>query len=248
MNKNNSPQFSDEQLERIARTVLRSVILTDEETDEIADAPQVWRKLQNDIALEKARRAAKKGWVFFGWNWRARALAFGALALLSLVGAAILLSDSTQTQVAAVRDESSISAPAENSAPPLPANKLEEKSTASQSFAASSAARARRISADKSSERRAPKILLKPEVPRSSVVARKSEKENKQSAKAATDFIALSYLPQSESGQIVSVRVPRSLMVALGVTTNADRNSELVKAEVVLGDDGAARAIRFLKD
>ena len=55
-------------------------------------------------------------------------------------------------------------------------------------------------------------------------------------------------MPATESGQILSVKVPRSMMVALGVTTNAERNSEMVKAEVIVGDDGAARAIRFMKD
>ena len=62
-----------------------------------------------------------------------------------------------------------------------------------------------------------------------------------------TDFIALSYAANTDSGQIVRVKVPRSMMVSLGVTTNTEKSSELVTAEVILGDDGAARAIRFVQ-
>ena len=62
-----------------------------------------------------------------------------------------------------------------------------------------------------------------------------------------SDFIALSYAANSESGQIVRVKVPRSMMVSLGVTTNVEKISELVTAEVIVGEDGSARAIRFVQ-
>jgi hypothetical protein len=66
--------------------------------------------------------------------------------------------------------------------------------------------------------------------------------------KIKTDFIALSYSSAAESGQILNVKVPRSMMVALGVTSNVENISELVNAEVVMGDDGLARAIRFVQE
>ena len=62
-----------------------------------------------------------------------------------------------------------------------------------------------------------------------------------------TDFIALSYAANTDSGQIVRVKVPSSMMVSLGVATNVEKESELVSAEVVIGDDGLARAIRFIR-
>ena len=61
------------------------------------------------------------------------------------------------------------------------------------------------------------------------------------------DFIALSYGADAESGQIVKVKVPSSMMVSLGVAQNVKKGSELVNAEVVVGDDGLARAIRFIR-
>ena len=62
-----------------------------------------------------------------------------------------------------------------------------------------------------------------------------------------TDFIALSYAADTESGQIVRVKVPSSMMVSLGVATNVEKESKMVNAEVVIGDDGLARAIRFIR-
>lgn len=44
---------------------------------------------------------------------------------------------------------------------------------------------------------------------------------------------------------VVSVEVPRSAVVAAGIPLADDRASEMVKADVMLGSDGLARAIRL---
>jgi len=60
-------------------------------------------------------------------------------------------------------------------------------------------------------------------------------------------------LPEAASGaadeddvNLVRVQVPRSAMMALGYEVSADRAAELVDADVMLGSDGIARAVRFL--
>jgi hypothetical protein len=40
--------------------------------------------------------------------------------------------------------------------------------------------------------------------------------------------------------------VPRSTLVALGIAVNPDQASERVEADVLVGADGLARAVRFL--
>jgi hypothetical protein len=68
---------------------------------------------------------------------------------------------------------------------------------------------------------------------------------------AAGDFIPLpnaDRLPQDEDMNVVRVEVPRSAMIALGYSVPADRASERVRAEVVMGSDGLARAVRFLDE
>jgi anti-sigma factor RsiW len=45
---------------------------------------------------------------------------------------------------------------------------------------------------------------------------------------------------------LVRVAVPRSTMIALGFDVSSDRAEELVQADVMLGSNGVARAVRFL--
>jgi hypothetical protein len=62
-----------------------------------------------------------------------------------------------------------------------------------------------------------------------------------------SEFITLSYARDPESGQIVRVKVPRSMMVTVGLVASVDKPTTLVDAEVLLGDDGLTRAIRFIR-
>jgi hypothetical protein len=55
-------------------------------------------------------------------------------------------------------------------------------------------------------------------------------------------------LPQVDDLNVVRVEVPRSAMIALGYSVAADRASERVRADVLMGSDGLARAVRFLDE
>jgi hypothetical protein len=66
----------------------------------------------------------------------------------------------------------------------------------------------------------------------------------------ATDFIPLSYMNAAslqDGGQIVRVQLPRSALANFGFPVNMDRYNEKVKADVLFGVDGTARAIRFVQ-
>jgi hypothetical protein len=66
---------------------------------------------------------------------------------------------------------------------------------------------------------------------------------------ADNDFIPVpnaARIEPNEDLNLVRVEVPRSAMIALGYAVSEDRASEPVEAEVVLGADGLARAVRFL--
>lgn len=65
------------------------------------------------------------------------------------------------------------------------------------------------------------------------------------------DFIPLPNavgLTPNEEVNLVRVEVPRSAMIGLGFVVSEERASEPVEAEVVLGPDGLARAVRFLDE
>ena len=64
------------------------------------------------------------------------------------------------------------------------------------------------------------------------------------------DFIPMpnaARIEPNEDLNLVRVEVPRSAMIALGYAVSEDRASEPVEAEVVLGADGLARAVRFFE-
>jgi len=66
----------------------------------------------------------------------------------------------------------------------------------------------------------------------------------------ATDFVPLSYgsvQKPMESGEVIRMEMPRSALIAFGLPVNVDRADTPVKAELLLGEDGMARAIRFLR-
>lgn len=66
----------------------------------------------------------------------------------------------------------------------------------------------------------------------------------------ATDFMPLGYMNAAslqDGGQIIRVELRRSALANFGVPVNMDRYNEKVKADVLLGVDGMARAIRFVQ-
>jgi hypothetical protein len=65
-----------------------------------------------------------------------------------------------------------------------------------------------------------------------------------------TDYIPLTYLADAtavESGMVLRVELPPSALIAIGFPAPADQTDSRVKADVVVGDDGVARAVRFVR-
>ncbi|HEV7681223.1 MAG TPA: hypothetical protein VGO68_03805 [Pyrinomonadaceae bacterium] len=64
------------------------------------------------------------------------------------------------------------------------------------------------------------------------------------------EFVPLTYLATAtaiDTGTIVRVQLSRSALVRLGLPINIESSNETVRAEVVMGDDGVARAIRLIE-
>jgi hypothetical protein len=92
-------------------------------------------------------------------------------------------------------------------------------------------------SSNPSTKRRAQRRLTAP-----NDLASKSE--------TVTDYIPLTYLADAtavESGIVVRVELSPSALIAMGLPVNVERTDSRVKADVVLGDDGVARAVRFVQ-
>jgi hypothetical protein len=236
-------KLSDEQLERLAKNLLQDFTLDDAALDEIAESPRLWWNVRKGIETEKARREKSRFAAF-----RPPVLAFGALAILVGGGLAVLFLSSAKNPDSNIARQNPV------------LNSVEEVGKAPED----SPARTPENDAGKPEIVRNPifgKAPVKNIKPKAKFVAgnRTGKNPAKQAAVSSeisspesvaetkTDFIALSYAAETESGQIVRVKVPSSMMVSLGVAANVERESKMVNAEVVIGDDGLARAIRFIR-
>ena len=66
----------------------------------------------------------------------------------------------------------------------------------------------------------------------------------------ATSFLPVVGSPELYAGEtlhLIRVRLPRSSLPAFGVALDENRTTEMIDADVLLGDDGFARAIRFIQ-
>ncbi|MBI3678866.1 MAG: hypothetical protein HY235_00420 [Acidobacteria bacterium] len=64
-----------------------------------------------------------------------------------------------------------------------------------------------------------------------------------------TEFVPLRYGKPLEPGepiQLIRIQVPQAELLRLGMPVAPDSGARLVKADVVLGEDGLAKAIRFV--
>jgi len=69
-------------------------------------------------------------------------------------------------------------------------------------------------------------------------------------AEIATDFMPLmnrETLALMDGGQVMRVELPRSALMSFGLPMDMERATERIKADVVVGNDGLARAIRFVR-
>ncbi len=79
----------------------------------------------------------------------------------------------------------------------------------------------------------------------------RNDSRDSNHAEVATEFMPLGYLnPEAvqDGGQIVRVELPRTALVKFGLPVNMDRSNERVKADILVGIDGMAHAIRFVQD
>lgn len=70
---------------------------------------------------------------------------------------------------------------------------------------------------------------------------------------ASGDFIALPNAEQvgeneNEDVNVIRMEVPRTAMLAVGLPVNLERASEMIEADVMVGSDGLARAVRFVEE
>lgn len=88
----------------------------------------------------------------------------------------------------------------------------------------------------------------RPQLPRKG----KSEAgENKLAQETKTEFFPLTYAANAkavQNGMLMRVEVPKTTLIAMGIQVNERNANELIKAEVMMGDDGVAYGIRLIQE
>jgi len=90
----------------------------------------------------------------------------------------------------------------------------------------------------------------KSSVKRGNGASAKAPSANSGNIEIATDFIPVTYggaANLADGGRMVRVELPLSAMASFGLPVNMDRANEKVKADVLMGVDGLAHAIRFVR-
>lgn len=228
--KNN---FTDQKMDQMLKKLVSDVGLDDAALDDIADAPQLWWGVQRKIRANKRPAsmwnvASLGRWLMFGAPMTVAALLliafFGPKPTEKLIEqVSTRPSQTSKEDVIAGTEITSVG----NSSPDLTVAKLAETTKEPTNAVKKSVIE---------------KKNLKPQQPRTSTTGAKSVQPEVKS-----EFIALSYARNPESGQIVRVKVPSSMMVSLGLVASVEKPNNLVNAELLVGDDGMTHAIRFIR-
>lgn len=224
----------DEKFDALMKDLLTLSAIDDEQVTEIADSPAIWWGVQKRIA--ESKDSAGSGWLPVGNVWRLLLAGVPAMAvvliLISIYGFRPLI-DGTDTaggqQNASVEP---VDTPAHEVERALPASIPVDQPVIAG------------LKTPGVTDRK-PHAVGPPAARTLPIKALRFASSAKSEIK--TEFIALSYARDPESGQIVRVKVPSSMMVTLGLVSSVEKPSDLVDAEVIVGDDGLTRAIRFIR-
>lgn len=234
----NKLKARDERLDRLRREVLLAVKVSEEEIGAAAGSPDLYDDLRLRISAEREqqhgqrtsddrRSVAQVGLNLLPAPWARHTLRWTltATAILLLAAMAALLLLPKQSGV------STQIAPSLPQTVPPPAGGVQTGGSPSRS------------------EPGKPQVVRLdpgPGQPRRTRLFHR--RPSRVADEVATDFLPLTFTADSTLPQsVVRIRIHRTALIAFGLPMNVERAGELIKADVVIGDDGLARAIRFIQ-
>lgn len=231
----NKRDLQNEKPDKFGRELLAAAKVPDAEIEKIVTAPQLFQRVRANIEAEKSRRQTKSIFTvpnFQFWNWQKLGLAFAVLAVL-IFGAAIFsfrISPPETAKQAAVEEPPVL----ESAKPP---DEILPPQNSPDDF------QPRRIAARTKIKKQS---LTSQNSARKSKVSPPSKIENQTDA----PFVALTFagdFDERDERQIVRVEMSRSKLLALGVAVQTENEGERIKADLLVGADGVARAIRLVQ-
>ena len=213
--------LQNERLDEIGIRLLDTARLRSDEIEDVASAPHLFNSVRARIKAEQMSRETPSSWtsVWPGWGIK---LVYGSAAAAVLVSALIFLF--------------------------IPRNDRENVD-APRAFAGESPV------ANPPSVAVAPPAvnenIVATHVPHRKISAGNAVSHTRRSRpqrEEMTEFYALTYDDDPDDDiRIIRVELPRSSLLAMGINAHAETESEKVKADLVVGADGVARAVRFAK-
>ena len=95
-------------------------------------------------------------------------------------------------------------------------------------------------------------LITKPRaLPRLPRKGRSESGETKLAQQTKPEFFPLTYAANAkavQNGMLMRVEVPKTTLIAMGIQVNERHANELIKAEVMMGDDGVAYGIRLIQE
>ncbi|MGE3467207.1 MAG: hypothetical protein AB7J13_09765 [Pyrinomonadaceae bacterium] len=226
--------ISDDKLDQVLRTVFAGNSLSDDVLDDVSASPALWHAVRREID-------SRKPGAVLPWppsNILRRWMLIGVpVAAAVVITVAIFSFQGSEKGVG----QAGLSTPVGNevtTAAPKPRSSDVEPSTSPAEINTKVTAPRQPIS--------------RTSMGRSVTAARKrirqtTPTETRAEPEVRSEFIALTYAERPESGQLVRVKVPSSMMVRLGLVASVKTPTSLIDAEVVIGDDGQTHAIRFIR-
>lgn len=220
---------SDERFDAAMKSLIAYAAIDNSEINDIADSPAVWWEVKRRIAEQKSEQG-------FAWppvvkSWRLLLFGVPTFAAIAILAGFFVFRPAGETTTSAVLTTAAAETRtiAAISGPVATANNVQIAQPNVD------------LRGKRNSDTRPTTAVYKRPVVRS------TGNTAARSAEIKTEFIALSYARDAESGQIVRVKVPSSMMVTLGLVATVEKPTNLVDAEVIVGDDGLTRAIRFIR-
>ena len=224
------------ELDLIGRKLIERGSVPSADIDRIVSNPDLFSLVNARIAADGNTYNAKlsSGWAPFTFIRRNSALFAGvAIMLIAVIAAANLLrSDRSPVPVRAdIKEVQDLAETPDTARPDLPPQEQ--------------VGRNRSPGRAQNNDFQFEKAVVKQNVTAAERKARKAS-----SIEPEAEFYAISSSGGADDtgdGQIIRVDMPRSSLLALGVNVPLENDSEIVKADLLVGANGVARAIRVIK-
>lgn len=216
-------EIEDKKFDAMMRALIADASLDESSVDRISGSPALWRSIKHAVAEQQTSKAMP--WPPIGKIFRWVMIVAPAGAAAALVAFFLMPTASVPSAELSSKGGWSQIVTTTKAADPIPVvaavNSTEKAPIKSRHLAGAS---------------------VKP-----SALTQLTASNTEKKTEIKSDFIALSYARNPDSGQIVRVKVPGAMMVSLGLVQSVSKPSDLVDAEVLVGDDGLTRAIRFIR-